>query len=186
MGATVPHAITSNTPNRIEVDAGAVYLDWGETGEVLLGACRGGGRFEVNETLRQAEVDGVGFGSIKGLKRSINLIVTLKVTLVEWSLAQLTRMCRGTSTSDGTYRIITPSTGLATGDFLENVSLVASVMNTATPVVITLLNPIETGPWTIATADEDEGQMEVNFEAHYDTDAMTTVPYLLQWPVGAS
>ena len=186
MGATTKHAITSNTPNRIEVDAGAVYLDWGESGEVLLGACRGGSRFEVNETQRQAEVDGIGFGSIKGLKRSINLIVTLKVTLVEWSLAQLTRMCRGTSTSDGTYRLITPSTGLATTDYLTNVALVGSVMNTDTPVVIMLLNPIESGPWTISTADEDEGQMEVNFEAHYDTAAMTTVPYTIRWPVGAS
>lgn len=186
MGATVTHAITANTPNRLETDAGAVYLDWGESGEVLLGACRGGSKFTVDETIRQAEVDGIGFGSIKGMKRSINLVVTLSVTLIEWSLAQLMRMTRGTQSSDGTHRTIVPNTDLATGDYLTNVALVATVMNTATPCVIKLLNPIESGPWDISTADEDEGQMTVNFEAHYASDAMDTVPYNILWPVGAS
>lgn len=184
--ATTTHAITSDTPNRIQTDAGAVYKDWGETGEVLLGACRGGGEFQVAEEIRQAEVDGVGFGSIMGLKRSINMVVTLTVTAIEISLAQLVRMTRGTSASDGTYHIITPSTDLATTDYLTNVALVASVMNTATPIVITLLNPIETGGWTFNTSDDDEGRLNITFEAHYDTSAMSTVPYTIRWPVGAS
>ena len=42
MGATVTHGITSSTPLRLQLDAGAIYLDWGEAGEVLLGTTMGG------------------------------------------------------------------------------------------------------------------------------------------------
>ena len=186
MGSTVTHAITSNTPNRIQVDAGAVYKDWGEVSEEVLGACRGGANFEVTEEMRQAEVDGVGFGSIMGLIRPVNLVVTLKTVAVECSLAQLLRMTRGTAYSDGTYRIITPSTDLATTDYLTNVALVGSVLNTSTPVVIVLANAIETGGWSFQTSDNDEGRLDITFTAHYDSSAMTTVPYSIQWPVGAT
>ena len=186
MGATVTHGITSDTPNRIEFDAGAVYLDWGEPGEELVGATRGGAKFSVEEDIRQAEVDGASFGPVEDLRRSISITVTLAVTLAEWSLAQLTRMLRGTSTSDGVHRLITPVKDIAASDYLVNVSLVASVMGNSDPCILQLLNVLETGPWDITTGDQDEGQLAVNFMAHYSIAAPTVPPYRIYWPVGAS
>lgn len=184
-GSKVTSPIAAATPLRIALDAGALYRDWNEASEVRVGATRGGAVFTLDREDRDIEVDGAK-GSIKDLVRTVREDVMLAVTLVEVSLEQLLRLTRGTEVSDGEYNLITPTLSPASSDFLTNIALVASVQGTSDPMVITLLNALERGQWTFTTQDRNEGGLAVTFRAHYAPTAVTTPPYALRWPVGAS
>lgn len=180
--------INALTPNRIVVDAGAIYRNYGEASQQLFGATRGGATFTVNREDRQIEADGIR-GQVKGLKRVIEHSPQLEFTLVEMSLDTFLELTRGTATLDATggFHRIVPSNDIALSDYLINIALVGRVMNTNTPVVIILYNALQEGEWSITTADEDEGTLGVTFVGHYDSATGDSAPpYEILWPVAAS
>ena len=64
--------ITATSLNNFIIDAGAVYVNYGEVDERLLGATRGGNSFKVEVEMREMEIDGVR-QAIKGSKRITNV-----------------------------------------------------------------------------------------------------------------
>lgn len=179
------HGITANTEERLILDAGAVYRDYGEAGQELIGATRGGAQFIVERDDRNIELDGPK-GPVKGLRRTVMHTARLTVTLVEMSQQTFLDIMRGTVVSDGTHRTVTPDSEIVAGDYYTNIALVAEVIDTTTPCILTLLNAMQAGGWTISTEDKDEGELEVTFDAHYATSDLDTPPYTVAWPVNAS
>lgn len=179
------HGITANTEERIILDAGALYRDYGEAGQELIGATRGGAEFVVERTDRDIELDGPK-GPVKGLKRTTVHMARLTVTLVEISQQTFLDATRGAAVSDGTHRTITPDNAIVAGDYYTNVSLVTEVIDTTDPIVIKLLNALMAQGWTISTEDKNEGELEVTFEAHYGSDDLDTPPYQILIPVNAT
>jgi hypothetical protein len=96
---TVKTGLNANTPDRIMVDAGAIYLNYGLTTERLLGATRGGNEFNLNRTVRDVEVDGV-MGSTKGLRRVVEVRPQLTCNLIELSLDNLLKAIAGASSEE--------------------------------------------------------------------------------------
>lgn len=177
--------VNANTPSRMIFDAGAVYRNYGETDEQLIGATRGGCTFTVERDDREIEVDGVP-GPVMGLRRTIRLTARIEVTFVELSLQTWVDLTRGTVTSDGTHKTITPDSSIVTGDFYTNIALVGRVGNETDPCVLKLLNALTAGEWDVSTNDDDEGELSVTFEAHFDPADIDTVPFEILWPVAAS
>lgn len=189
--ANKAQAITADTPKRLIFDAGALYRDWGETQEGLIGATAGGSSFTVEKEDRVAEIDGMR-GPVMGLRRAIRHTAVLETTLVEIPLATWLELTRGTSTSDGTKETVTPGLAIVTSDYLTNVALAADVsveQGTVdpTPCVLILLNALNVDEWSVTVDDEDEGKLATRWAAHYAaaTD-FSTPPYLIEWPIEAS
>ena len=96
---TVRSGITKDTPNRIMIDAGAVYLNYGLSNERLLGATRGGNEFNLNRTVKNIEIDGLK-GAVKGLKRIVEVNPQITVNLLELTVANLVAAIAGADQSD--------------------------------------------------------------------------------------
>lgn len=96
---TIKSGITKDTPDRIFVDAGAVYLNYGLPSERLLGATRGGNEFNLNREIKDIEVDGVR-GSVKGLRRVTVCRPQITCNLIELSLDNLLKAIAGANSAE--------------------------------------------------------------------------------------
>jgi len=182
---TIRTGINTETEKRLVLDAGAIYRNRGETDEELIGATRGGATFTVEREDRDIEVDGAR-GPVKGLKRTITHTARLEVTLIEVSEQTFLDLTRGTSSSDGTHLTFTPGNDITSGDFYMNIALIAEVMGTDDPIELRLLNSLAAQEWDIATDDDDEGEVSITFEAHYDPANLDDPPYRILLPTTAS
>lgn len=182
---TLRTGISSNTEKRLILDAGAFYRNYGETDEELVGATRGGATFTVEREDRDSELDGMK-GPIKGLKRVVRHTARLEVTLVEVSQQTFLDLTRGSETSDGTHRTVTPDNDIDSGDYYTNMAIVAEMMNTSDPIILKLLNALPSQEWDISTEDQDEGEVSMTVEAHYTNSSLDDPPYRILLPVSAS
>jgi hypothetical protein len=99
----VKSGLNVDTKDRILVDAGAVYLNYGLPAERLLGATRGGNEFNLNRTIKDIEIDGVK-GSTKGLRRVTEVRPQLTCNLIELSLDNLLKAIAGSNQDDTDYQ----------------------------------------------------------------------------------
>lgn len=99
---TVKTGISADTPDRIIIDAGAVYLNYGLGSQRLLGATRGGNEFNLNRTSKNIEIDGLK-GAVKGLKRIIEVNPQITANLLELSVDNLIAAIGGAKQSDLGY-----------------------------------------------------------------------------------
>ncbi len=110
----VKTGITGSTPDRIIIDAGAVYLNYGLAGERLLGATRGGNEFNLNRATKNIEADGLK-GAVKGMKRVTEVNPQITANLLELSVENLVAAIAGAEQTDLGYVELEhqPSTAVA-------------------------------------------------------------------------
>jgi len=102
---TIKSGLNVNTPDRIFVDAGAVYINYGLSTQRLLGATRGGNEFNLNREIRDIEVDGVR-GSVKGLRRRTVCRPQITCNLIELSLDNLIKAIAGANQAVSAEQIV--------------------------------------------------------------------------------
>jgi len=98
----VRSGVTSSTPDRVVIDAGAVYLNYGLGNQRLLGATRGGNEFNLNRIGRNIEVDGPK-GPVKGMERVTEVGPQITANLIELSVENLIAAIAGANQSDRGY-----------------------------------------------------------------------------------
>jgi hypothetical protein len=110
--AVVTHGVSTDSADRLLVNAGAVYLGFHDATSpgTLLGATKGGNTFEVAQTIRDIRPDG-SKGPIKGLRRIEEVIATLKINMLEFTAENLRRGIAGAAYTSGTTTITTEATG---------------------------------------------------------------------------
>ena len=113
---TVKTGISADTPDRIIIDAGAVYLNYGLGSQRLLGATRGGNEFNLNRTSKNIEIDGLK-GAVKGLKRIIEVNPQITANLLELSVDNLIAAIGGANQSDLGYVELEHIAGAAQAEF---------------------------------------------------------------------
>lgn len=116
----VKHGISTDTADRLVIDAGAVYIglkDATNTG-TLLGATKGGNTFEVNRTFRDVRPDGAK-GPVKGFRRLDEVSVTLKCNMLELTAENLRRALAGATYASGTTSVESEDCGNGTGSQTE-------------------------------------------------------------------
>jgi len=184
------HGITTNTYKRFVIDSGAVYKNWGEAGEALLGATRGGNVFKIETELRMMEVDGAR-GPVKGGRRITNVLATITANFIEVSEEMLLRALPAAVAADypvapatKTHDLITRSTDVADADYLTNIAIVGeSTYSSTNNIVVVLENVLSDGNLEVSFADKDESVIAVTFTAHYLPSAIDTEPWKIYNPV---
>jgi len=112
---TIKSGLNVDTPDRIFVDAGAVYINYGLSTQRLLGATRGGNEFNLNREIRDIEVDGVR-GSVKGLRRRTVCRPQITCNLIELSLDNLLKAIAGANQDETEYQEVVELEYVGVGD----------------------------------------------------------------------
>lgn len=176
------HGITTETVKRLFVDAGAVYLNYGEDNERLLGATRGGNTFAIEQEVREIEVDGAR-GPVKGLRRVTSVRAQIVANLLEMTTENLKAALAGATVEEnGTHDIITRKLTIKDSDYLKNVALVGEISGSQEPVICIVKNALSDGNFSVNTADKDEAGLEVTFTGHFDPQSLDEEPWEIRFP----
>lgn len=192
--------LNPKTMERVIMDAGVVYLNYGSTSaqkpQMKLGATRGGSSFSVTGERRDMPFDGLT-GIVRGGARFLGVTAELTVNLIEVSKEILAMAIPG-----ATYGTATPAkdeTGTAvTGEnYYEikrkleqtiptltyfDVAIVAEVSNLKAPIVCGLKNTISGGNLELSFADGDESVLAVTFTGTVDPQDPDTEPWFILYP----
>lgn len=179
--------ITADTPQRLIVDAGVLYLDYGEVTEEVLGATRGGSVFSVETEQKSMEFDGA-IGPLKGAQRIVGVSAKLTVNMVEFTTTIFNMAFPGSSSSDygspKSHDLITRAGVIALADYYTNVTLVANTTVGSTSYAMFMLkNAIADSNLEMTFADKDESVPSITFMAHFDPTDLDTEPWEIYWPV---
>lgn len=174
---------TSATPQNLIIDSGALYKNWGETDEALIGATSGGNTFTVKQNTRQVKVDGIK-GSAKDLNFPTDTEVTLGTNILEVTSDILKIVLNGAvdNATDPDYDIITGKTTIATTDYLKNIALVGKISGKNKPCVIILYNALNTDGLKWVTKDDTDNVLQCTFTAFIDPTTPNVLPYKIQFP----
>jgi len=170
------------TPENLVLGAGAIYFNYGEVSEAVIGATRGGSTFTVEREIREVEQDGA-LGPIMGLRQKTRIVPILKVNAMELTTTTLPKFYAGmtVTTSNPNYDVVTEDSDIVAGDYLTNVAFVGENL-AGEDVVIIIKNALGDGALEAAAEHKNELVPEVQFTGHYASSALTTVPYEIRFP----
>jgi hypothetical protein len=180
------HGITADTYKRFVVDAGAVYLDYGEVAEALLGATRDGSTFTIETEYKDMAVDGAK-GPVKGSRRITAVTARLTANFIEFSSDLIQRALPGSSVADypdvtPTHDEITRALQIVLTDYATNITLVGEVSGSSEPIVCGVLNALADGNFEIGVTDNEEAGLSIQFTAHFDPEDLDTEPWFIRFP----
>lgn len=167
--------LTLEQIENIVIDAGVVYVDYGELTEAMLAPTRGGNTFVVERVVRIIERDGAR-GKEKGLRRIEEENATLTVRLMNLSQENLKLALPGANLDAG---VITNGNGNISVDDYKNITLVGENMKGENKVV-TLYNAISDNNLTVNMTAKDESVVELQFSAHYDPEDLGAPIYKIE------
>lgn len=183
------HGINSSTYNEFIIDSGKLFFNYGQAGEVALGATRGGSAFAINTEYREMPVDGAK-GAVKGGRRITRIEAMLTVNMVEFDSKILALALPGSVTADypntatKTHTKISRDLQLALADYITNVAIVGEVSGVSDKYFIGILkNVLADGNLEIGLVDNDESVLSIQFKAHFDSTDMDAEPWEIRWPV---
>lgn len=193
MKAYPTHGITTETVKNFMVGAGAVYINFGEEDERLLGATSGGNSFSIEQDVREAEPDGRP-GPVKGMRDIVEVRPRLSVSLMEMSAQNFQMAIAGSTITPypdataATHDEITRSRQLNIDtDYIKNVALVGKVKGSEQPAVFMIENGLQDENIELGTEDREEAVLEVTFTGHFDPASMDKEPWSILFPkTGAS
>lgn len=177
-------SVSNSTVKRMIVDAGAVFADYGEPGERVLGATRDGSSFMIEQDVREMPIDGAR-GPVKGARRVVTETAKISANLLEMTASNFQLAITGSSvdTSDPTVSVITRDNDFPDESaYLKNVALVGRRRDTGQDVIFIIKNALSDGNFSIETEDEDEASLEVTFTAHFDPSDVETSPWEIRVP----
>lgn len=188
------NGVTDSTLENIVVDSGAIFknftvgtdtYDTAKTAGKLLGATQGGSEFTAKVEFEDIEIDGVKVHT-KGFQKFKSATVELKVNVLEQTLAVIksalaTGRDETVSTITG-YSKITADTTLASTDFIENITLVAKLSGSETPVIVQIYNALSTDGLGYKFEDGKEAVSEITFSAYASDYKYETLPFAIWYP----
>lgn len=173
--------ITVEQIEKMVIDAGVVYVNYGLATERRLAPCRGSNTFNVEAEIREVEVNEVK-GKTKGLRRKISENASLEVNLMDLSLENL-KMALPGSTLAG--KELTNGWKINNTDYIDNVTLIGQDMG-GTYKKVTIYNALMDESLSIAMDKDDESVLTLTLSAHYDpadeTDKLWTITDLTTLP----
>lgn len=179
------HGITTETFKHMYVGPGAVYKAFTapETPGTLMGATMGGNEVRVDRQWRVPELDG-SRGPVKGTRKLISEVPSLKARFVEMTLENLkTALAGTTSTTVGTTHDKITSTGEVTDADYTDIALIGELEGSDEPIIFVVKNAMSTEPIAIATGTgKDDVAYEVTFTGHYADPQTKTAPYEIYVP----
>lgn len=160
--------LTQQQIDKIQIDEGLIYLDYGETSQRKLAPTRGGGEFTATQTLRDIEFDG-RVGKTAGMQVIESQEASLKVNSLCLSQEELKLALPGCRVSgSGSAAIVKNAKAgvIPAASYLKNVTMFAKLLDGSFKK-ITIFNPIHEGALGIKAVQKSENELELEFSAHY-------------------
>ena len=182
--------ITSNTPQKLLLGAGAFYKNFNVNTDTpatasakLLGATDGGGTFAVTNNIRQVSVDGLP-GDVKGYKVSDGYTVTLTANVKEITADNIKLAIGAASATTMTTISATKITGkdIEDSDYIDNITWAGTLSGSDKPVYIVLKNALSLNGLNISVADKSEAVLPITLNGHYDPSDLDTPPFEVIYP----
>lgn len=155
--------LTLEQIEKIVMDTGVVYVNYGLGGERTLAPCRGDNTFSVEAEIREVEVNGLK-GKTKGLRRKIAENATLEVNLMDLSLENLKMALPGSRLVENK---LTNGWTIKSTDYIDNVTLIGKDMGDNYKKV-TINNALMDESLSVAMNEDAESVIKLVFSAHYD------------------
>lgn len=189
----IQRGITTETANRLLINEGVVYINYGEAGERLLGATRGGTEFTIEQEVHMPEIDGAK-GPLKGTRRIIESIARINTELLEMTHENFLLAISGADSTHvaaaagppavAEHESIRRSRELAEMDYFTNVAVVGELAD-GREVIVLLYNTLNEEAVTIGQEDRNEAVLPLAFTAHYDPADLATEPWEIRFPTAA-
>ncbi len=164
--------LTTADVNKIQIDEGIVIINYGKTGEKILGPTRGGAEFTATPSIRDIEFDGRK-GKTKGMQVKDGEDVSLKISTLCCSLENLKLAIPG-ATINGSSNQLTPGNFGVVGSsaYLENVAVVTKMLDGSYTILI-LNNAMHEAALTYKGVSKAENEHSLEFLGHYDATSST-------------
>ena len=161
---------------------GVLYVDYGEVGEAVIGATRGGSKVEIERVIKEVAYDG-SMGATKGMRRTERFVVKmiinfLKLTYTNFVYGLNAAVADGAD-QDGTYKKITFNTTFASTDLLTNITFKGYKAN-GKYCIITIGNALDIGNIGLEFKEKDEVISERTYTGFYTYAAPVTPPLAIQ------
>ena len=153
--------------NKIQIDEGIVVVNYGETGEKVLGPTRGGAEFTATPSIRDIEFDGRK-GKTKVMQVKDGEDVSLKVSALCCSLDYLKLAIPGATVNSSTNKLTPGNFGVIEGSaYLKNVAVITKMLD-GTYTILTVKNAMHEGAFGYKGVSKSENEHSMEFLGHYD------------------
>lgn len=158
---------TQAQTEKIQIDEGIVYVDFGEETEMLLGPTRGGAEFNTDVKVRDIEFDGRK-GKTKGLQAIEELNAVLKVVSLCCSQESLELAFVDGKMDTATKKISSGDTGMIpVTKYRKNITVFGGTLDGKFKK-ITIYNPLHEGSFSFKSKPKAENEHSLEFNAHWD------------------
>lgn len=153
--------------NKIQIDEGIVVVNYGETGEQVLGPTRGGAEFTATPSIRDIEFDGRK-GKTKGMQVKDGEDVSLKISTLCCSLDYLKLAIPGATINSSTNALTPGKFGVIESEsYLKNVAVITKMLD-GTFTILKIKNPMHEGALSYKGVSKSENEHSLEFLGHYD------------------
>lgn len=155
--------------NKVQIDEGIIFINFGEEDERLLGPTRGGGEFNITNTVRDIEYDGRR-GKTLGLQAIEEQAASLKVVCLCCSQENLALAIPGCVVTENTGKTtITNGAGgvISSASYLKNITMFARLLD-GTFKKITIFSVLHEAALDLKAVQKAEGELSFEFTAHFD------------------
>lgn len=194
MNTSTYSGFTAGTSQKLMLDAGAFFKNYDTATDTfatavaagkLIGASQGGGSFSAIPTIRQIAIDGVK-GAAKGTEVIDMWEVLMTANILEVSketieLALATSKVTSQSPNDF-YDKIEAENYIMDSDYIDNITFIGKISGTSKPVIIQVLNAMNTTGLTLTTADNAEAKIVMTFKGHYSSSGLDSPPFVVNYP----
>ena len=158
--------------NKIQIDEGVVVVNYGETGEMVLGPTRGGAEFTATPSIRDIEFDGRK-GKTKGMQVKDGEDVSLKISTLCCSLEYLKLAIPGAAVNASTNALTPGNFGVVQDSaYLKNVAVVTKMLD-GSYTILKVKNAMHEGAFTYKGVSKSENEHSLEFLGHYDATSST-------------
>lgn len=180
--------LTSSTPSKLLLDAGAFYKDYdlsktyAQQADKLLGATAGGGSFSAVPSVRKIEVDGAK-ENVKQLQTIDGWVVTMTANVKEVTATAIkTALGAASATAADNKTTITGKADFEASDYASNLTWIGRLSGSSDPVIIVVDNALCLNGLSLTMADKAEAVVPITVTGHYSLDDLDTPPFKIIYP----
>lgn len=164
------------------IDSGAVYINYDENNQRLLGATEGGNQFGLETEYRKMSFDNVK-GELTGSHRIIGSIPKIIANIIEINYELLNMALPGSfiTFQSGSVEIKRAIKKLLESDYINNISIVAQHGGTGCYIVFKILNAITIEDIEIPFEDSAESVIECTFAGCFTPDDQKNEPWTIDF-----
>lgn len=168
--------------NDLLLGEGILYKNYGEEGEAIIGATRGGSKLEIDRDIPEIKYDGA-YGPTKGLRRYERFVAKLVINFLKLTYTNLAyglpvTVSDGTD-ADGTYKKIAFDLEISSTDVLTNITFKGQ-KHDGSYCIIKLENALNIDKIELEFKEKDEVISEMTYTGFYTAAAPTTPPLTIQ------